>query len=96
MTQRNASLLLTPCLPWTLRETRAYGMFPDVDITVVITLFNYTSYITACLDSVVASILFDRSLAVEIVVPVLFTVNVGTPLPEPFAKPIAAPLTVQE
>lgn len=68
MTQRNASLLLTPCLPWTLRETRAYGVFPDVDITVVITLFNYTSYITACLDSVVASILFDQSLAVEIVV----------------------------
>lgn len=68
MTQRNTSLLVTPCLPWTLRETRAYGVFPDVDITVVITLFNYTNYITACLDSVVASILFDRSLAVEIVV----------------------------
>lgn len=68
MNQQNASLPVAPSPPWTLRETCAYQAFPDVDVTVLITLFNYQSYITECLDSVVESILFDRSLAVEIVI----------------------------
>lgn len=61
-------LAASPSPEWVILETSGYRLFPDVDLTVIITLYNYSQYISHCLDSVLESILYDYSLAVEVVV----------------------------
>jgi len=54
--------------PWRLRANQAYEALQDIDVSVVITLYNYAGYIEECFESLVASIQFDVSISVEVVI----------------------------
>lgn len=53
---------------WTLAGNTAYDSLQDVDVSVVISLYNYAEYIGECLESLAESIRFDPSLAIEVIV----------------------------
>lgn len=54
--------------PWTLCSSLAHQMLQDVDISVVVTLYNYEEYVCECLESLVAAIRYDSTLNVEVIV----------------------------
>ena len=54
--------------PWSLRCNPAYQALEAVDVSVIISLYNYCDYIEDCFSSIVASIRFDASVSVEVVV----------------------------
>jgi glycosyltransferase involved in cell wall biosynthesis len=54
--------------PWTLKSNLAYETLYQVDVSVVVTLYNYQEYIGECLESLVAAIRFDPALVVEVIV----------------------------
>ncbi len=53
---------------WRLKANQAYQALRSVDVTVVITLYNYAGYIQECFESLAASIHFDNSISVEVVI----------------------------
>lgn len=60
--------LFSRATPWSLKSNLAYETLASVDVSVVITLYNYEEYIGACLESLVVAIRSDPSLVVEVIV----------------------------
>lgn len=54
--------------PWRLSPNPAYQALGAVNVSVIISLYNYSNYIRDCFESLVASIRFDPSVSVEVIV----------------------------